>query len=446
MEKKNELTKKQWIGYACGDLGGVMTFGLMGAVVTRYYTNVLNIDTVLLATLLLIWNIWDAVNDPLMGVLMDKMFAKNHNPRGKFRPWLLRSAPLLCITAIVFWNAPAFFDGVARIAALFIAKILYEGSYTMFNIPMGSLLSAMANNDEERASLSSARGFGSGVGSALPTIIAPVILAAVGDNAKGYGLSGLICALIGFVFCMLHYYWTEERNTEFVNKESSSDDIKFKDIFEIFRTNKAFVALCIHGVCICTMQYVGNTLSSYMYADVLGSIGLMSLSTTISIPIMLIIFIVVPNLCKKYGLLKIVRTALVSGALVYLLLFGMHMVMDVNPYVHMALASLAYGLGSVSIYMQWGLVGDCIDYNEKLTGKRTEGTIYGTFNLTRRIGQTIGNSAAVIALGLVGYNASLSTQSAMTITGIKTLCVLVPAIFLICSWLAFKFIWKAEEN
>ena len=64
------LTKKHWIGYALGDMGGCMTFALMGSMVTRYYTNVLHVDTVVLAILLAVWNIWDAVNDPLMGALM----------------------------------------------------------------------------------------------------------------------------------------------------------------------------------------------------------------------------------------------------------------------------------------------------------------------------------------------------------------------------------------
>lgn len=73
---KSGLSLKHKIGYAMGDLGGCMTFALMGAMVTRYYTNVLKVDTTILAILLLVWNIWDAVNDPMMGVLMDKMYAK----------------------------------------------------------------------------------------------------------------------------------------------------------------------------------------------------------------------------------------------------------------------------------------------------------------------------------------------------------------------------------
>ena len=75
------LTMKHKIGYAFGDMGGCMTFALMGSIVTRYYTNVLQVNTVVLATLLLVWNVWDAVNDPLMGALMDKVFAKKHNKK-----------------------------------------------------------------------------------------------------------------------------------------------------------------------------------------------------------------------------------------------------------------------------------------------------------------------------------------------------------------------------
>ena len=69
-------------------------------------------------------------------------------------------------------------------------------------------------------------------------------------------------------------------------------------------------------------------------------------------------------------------------------------------------------------------------------------TIYGVFNLSRRIGQTVGNSAAVAALGWIGYQAGAATQSAGTITGIKALCVLIPAIALVGSWIAFRFVWN----
>ncbi len=440
------LTKKHLVGYALGDLGGCMTFALMGAMVTRYYTNVLKVDTFVLAILLAVWNIWDAVNDPMMGALMDKMFAKKQHPQGKFRPWLLRATPLLAITSIVFWTVPTFFEGTAMICVLFICKILYEGCYTMFNIPMGALLSAMANTDEERAALSSARGFGGTIGNMIPMILFPILLQIFGDsNSVGYSAGATVCALLGAVFCFLHYRWTMERNIV-ENTPEDAKSIKLTDIFQVFRKNRAFLALCIHGICICTNQYVSQTLGSYMYADVLGNIGMMSLASMLTMPIMFVTLIVSPKIAKKIGLENMIRIGLLLGCLSSFALFCMHMLFTVPALVHMIWVSVASAFSSVSIYMQWGLVGEAIDYNEYLTGKRTEGSIYGTFNLSRRIGQTIGNSAAVLMLGWIGYDTAVASaggvQTASVITGIKVLCVLLPAIFSLGSWAAFKFVWN----
>ncbi|MBQ3242452.1 MAG: MFS transporter, partial [Oscillospiraceae bacterium] len=123
--KKGGLTKKHWFGYMFGDWGGCMTFALMASTFTMYCTNALGIDPTLLGTLVIIWTIWDAVNDPMMGALMDKAFAKKQHKSGKFRPWLLRATPLLAVTAIALWTVPTFVDGIALVVVLFAMKILY---------------------------------------------------------------------------------------------------------------------------------------------------------------------------------------------------------------------------------------------------------------------------------------------------------------------------------
>ena len=439
------LSMKHKIGYACGDLGGCMTFALMGSIVTRYYTNVLQVNTVVLATMLLVWNVWDAVNDPLMGALMDKVFAKHHGQGGKFRPWLLRSAPCVAITFIIFFTVPTYFKGVTMLVVLFFCKILYEGFYTMFNIPMGSMLSAMAETDGERAALSTARGFGSMNGNIIPMIIIPQLLAKFGDTSKAFGIGATLCAIVGFVFCMLHYAWTEERHVS-VDPSESNDSGKLTDILNVFRVNRPFLALCIHGICICTMQYVSSTLGTYMYGDVLGNIGMMSMASAVSMPLGILALIITPKIADKVGLERMIRICLLTASAIYFVLFGALMVASVPAIAYMLISSIAMGLASVSIYMQWGLVGEAIDYNEMITGKRTEGSIYGTFNLTRRIGQTVGNSAAVLALGWIGYQAGAATQTAGALTGIKALVVLIPAIFILGSWIAFRFVWNITPD
>lgn len=442
MSKSNAtgLTMKHKVGYGLGDAGGCMTFALMTGIFVRYCTNVLLVDPAILATFLFIWNVWDAVNDPMMGAIMDKMFAKKHHPQGKFRPWLLRATPMMAICFIALWTLPTMLEGVTMLAALFVLKIAYEACYTMFNIPMGSLLSAMANDDGERAALSSARGFGSMVGNMIPMMLFPVILQVMGDTPAGYGIGASVCAVIGAVMCFGHYALTEERNV--VGGEADADNIKFTDILNVFKVNRPFVALCLHGICICTMQNVASNLGTYMYDDVYGSIGMMSAASAMSMPLSIIFLIGAPMVAKKIGLEKMIRIGLLTSCVLYVGLFTMHMTMNVNIWVHIILSALASGCSSLSILMQWGLVGEAIDYNEYVTGKRTEGSIYGTFNLSRRIGNTIGSSAAVLLLGFIGYNAAAETQTAGVITGIKAICVLLPGIFAIGSWIAFRFVWN----
>lgn len=439
--KKTGLTKKHWFGYMCGDWGGTMTFTLMASIFSMFCTNALGVDETLLGTLVIIWTIWDAVNDPMMGALMDKAFIKKRDRRGKFRPWILRATPLLAITAIALWTVPTFFEGIKLIIVLFAVKILYEAAYTMFNIPMGSLLSAMSTNDVERASLSSARGAGSGFGNAIPGIVAPLIIAAFGEReTTGYMIVGVGCAIVGLVVCLFHYAWTEERVV--VDAKTEVDDIKLTDIFAVLKNNRPFVALCIHGICNCIMQYGSVTLGMYMYSAVYHDVTYQSISSILSAPFMVGAMVAVPFLCKKFQLEKLIRLSMLIGGAFCGVLFIMHLMLEVHPLIHGVMLGIGTGFSMVSVQMQWGLVGEAIDYNEYITGKRTEGSIYGTFNLSRRIGQTIGQGVALYALGWIGYVGTAEVQSAGTVFGMKVLTVLLPAIFILGSWAAFKFVWN----
>ena len=439
--KVGGLSTKHWVGYMFGDFGGCMTFALMSSIFSIYCTDVLGVKATVMGILTIIWTIWDAVNDPMMGAIMDKAFAKRRNKNGKFRPWLLRATPLLAITAIALWTVPTLLDGIPLLVALFSFKILYEAAYTMFNIPMGSLLSAMSTSDAERASLSSARGVGSMFGNMIPGMAGPVIIGLFGDKSStGYMITGVVCAVMGFVVCLLHYYLTEERRV--VDETTKADDIKLSDILVVIRKNRAFIALCLHGICICVMQYLTENISMYMYSAVYHDVTYKTLASVISAPFMVGSMALVPFMCKKLGLEKVIRYALLLGGAICLSLFGMHLLFDVPPLLHGAVLGVGSGLAMVSIQMQWGLVGEAIDYNEYVTEKRTEGSIYGTFNLSRRIGQTIGLGFSFFALDWIRYNPELELQTDGTIFGFKVLCVLVPAIFILGSWAAFKFVWN----
>lgn len=447
------LTLKHKIGYAAGDAGGVMTLILVSSYMTRYVTNVMSISFATLSVLLLIWNIWDMVNDPLMGTMMDKLFAKSSGNKDKFRPWLLYSIAPIVLGMIAFFSVPSLLNGYGAVAALFIFKIVYELGYTMMNIGMGSLLGTMAKNDPERAQLSSARGMGSTVGGMISMVLVPQLLGRLGENSQGYFWSAVICAGLGGFSIFIHYLWTEERNaaSKVVDPNDESQKVKFTDIIDVFKKNRAFLALSMHSIIIVFGTTIYGQFNAYMYADVLGNIGLMSYTSIISMSLTMVILSIAPIIVKKMGsTVRVIRTSLAIGLTMMLGLFIVMLGSNVPAALFLVVSGVGYALINLSVQMQWGLVGEAIDYNEYLTGKRTEGAIYGTFSLTRRVGQTISQSLAVLMIGWIGYNPELTNAGIMqaggTILGIKVMTLVVPAVAAVGSWLCFKFIWNLDGS
>ena len=442
MTKANDsLTLKHRVGYALGDFGGCMTFSFMSAFMTRYYVNVALMDTAIIAAMTLIWKIFDAISNPVIGVMMDKSFAKSARKGDKFRPWIFRIAPLTGLAGILVFTAPGWVTGMSRLVVAFTTYLMYEVFYAMQHIALGGLISAMARDDAERAELSSARGIGGMLGIIIPQMAFPAIISLFESNARlGYGVGVTICAIIGYICCLGCYFFTEERNIS--QQKVGAAPIKVTDILEVFRVNRAFVALCLHGLLSGILMSVGGALGTYMYADVLGSLALMSVGSVIGMPVSLVCMSVVPKLARKIGSQKVLRGSLLLGFGLYVGLFTLHITTSVNVWVHIGINALASGVSGLSNMMQWGMLSEAIEYNEYLTGKRTEGSINGTFNMLRRLGQGLGSSFGVAMLGLIGYDATVTVQGERTILGIKVLCLLFPAICAISSWVVFRFVWN----
>ena len=443
------LTLKHKIGYGAGDCGGVVTLVMMGYM-TRYLTNILKVDMKILASILLVWNIWDAVNDPMMGTLMDMVFAKQKGAKkDKFRPWILASIPVMVVGLVAFFTVPAKLGGgFPMLISVFLLKIVFEGGYTMMNIAMGSLLGVMSTNDNERAGLSSARGFGSTIGGMLGQMIIPIVISKLGETPAGYAVASVVAAALGAFIIFIHYSWTEERNAaaQVAKADSEEDKVKVTDILEVFKKNRAYLALCLHSIAICFAQGIQSNSAVYMYADVLGDMSLQAVASPISTGLLIVILSIAPKLAKKMDLVNIIRYSLVGGIASFVALYAVMMTAGLPNIVFVLWNAISSAMVILSVQMQWGLVGESIDYNEYLTGKRTEGSIYGTFSLTRRVGTTIAASLAVLMLEWIGYNPELATQTATTVKGLMTMNLLAPAIGAVFSFLSFTFVWNINKD
>ena len=179
----------------------------------------------------------------------------------------------------------------------------------------------------------------------------------------------------------------------------------------------------------------------------------LNLGSGLSTATMVLILLSAPILTKKWDLVMIIRVCLLAGAASYAALLAYTLITpteDLIPVLFVIWNGISGALVQMSVQMQWGLVAESIDYNEYLTGKRNEGTIYGFFSLSRRIGTTIANSASVLIIAAIGYDAAAANagldQAPGTIQGIKLMVLGFPLIAALGSFSCFTFIWNINKD
>ena len=140
----------------------------------------------------------------------------------------------------------------------------------------------------------------------IPAVIAPALINYFGkNNGTGYAITATICAVVGFIFCLLHYFMTKENHVVLPQNDEQKENIKLTDILNVFKTNRAFIALCLHGLFICLMQYTSSTLSAYLYTGLYNDLDLATVASGLSAPFMAFIFIFGSKLAKKFSLEKV---------------------------------------------------------------------------------------------------------------------------------------------
>ena len=152
---------KDKIGYAMGDMGGLLTFSLIGAFQNKFYTDVLHIQPAKIVVLILVARLWDAINDPIWGAFID---SSKPTKQGKFRPYVFWFSIPLAVSAVLMFTVIPNLSEAKYLLFAYITYILYGMMYTCVNIPYGSLASVVTDDEKERSSLSMWRSIGAGLG------------------------------------------------------------------------------------------------------------------------------------------------------------------------------------------------------------------------------------------------------------------------------------------
>ena len=434
------------IAYAAGDFGCNMSFGLKGTVQTFWLTYMM-LETGLLSVLLLLVQIWDAVNDPIIGSLIDA--DTRRYKRGKFKTYILIGAIGLIVGgAAVFLPFPNA-STVVKAALFIIGYVIWDAAYTMANVPYGSMMSLVTEDAGERAQLSTWRSLGGMVGGMLPGIILPMLIWKdvydTSGNLLGQELQGstvffaaLLMGVVGFAAFMFMINKITIRVDEYSVKtgEEAPKFNVFKAIGN-FMKNRPAVGATVAAMGMFLGMQSATTANSIMFATYFKNAQLSGIVMMIGFLPMFLFMPFIKKLVNKFGK----KEAATAGTIVSLVGGA---VMLVFPTVSIELALpvymaglLLFGLGmGVYTCVSWALMADAIDYSEWKFGKREEGTVYSLHSFFRKLAQGVGPSIVIAMLGVLGYVSELGTTG-QTAEMAHRACWLVAGLYMFSAVMQF---------
>ena len=390
------------IAYAAGDLGCNMSFALKGTMAI-FWTQFMKMD-LWYALLLIVVQVWDAINDPLIGSIIDA--DRRTYKRNKFLSYIwLGSIGLIIGGACCFLpfpNAPTFAKAIIFIAGY----VVWDAFYTIANVPYGSLLSLISNDVKDRASLSAWRSIGSIFGNMLPMVILPFIIYDKENNLIGERvfIAALIMGALGFICFRFMIANTEIRVD--TNIEVSEEAPKF-NVFKAFGNfikNRPAVGATIAAMGMFIGMQGAVTAVTVIFQSYFKNVqisGIVQLFAMIPI----VVFTPLARKCvAKFGKKELATfgsiVSMVSGLGLFLV-FPDNTGLDLIIYI---VCQLFFSLG-LGIYstVSWAMMGDAIDYNEWKFGTREEGTVYSLHSFFRKLAQGIGPSLVLIIMVAFGY-------------------------------------------
>lgn len=444
METKKKLSGGEKFAYGIGAVGKDMVYMFSASYVLYYYQDILGVSAIAMGIILMIARVFDAFNDPIMGVLV----AKTRTKWGKFRPWLLIGTILNAIVLYLMFAAPPTMNGSGLVAYAAVTYIVWGVTYTMMDIPYWSMIPAFTESGKEREGLSALARSCAGVGSALISIITVMTVSALGnafgsgpqDELTGFKIFGLIIAVIFIVFISITCIAIKEKST--VEMEA----VSVGDMFKALLSNDQAMTIVVAIVMINTALYITQNLLIYFFKYDFSPEawqGNYTLFNTcggaFQILAMMLLF---PILRKFINTMKIFTTSFVMALAGYIIILAISASGTSNVYILLIPAFLimaAIGMLNVVITI---FLANTVDYGELKNGRRDESVIFSMQTFVVKLASGI--SALIASIVLTAFHIQkdesgvLTTLDAGQRVGLRGCMTIIPIVVLVIGYLVYK--------
>ncbi len=405
--EKRKFGMRDKIAYAAGDFGCNMSFALKGTM-TIFWTQFMGIDTIVMAGLTLITQIWDAINDPLLGALVDA--DRRKYSRNKFLAYIsFGSIGLTVAGALCFIPLPGM-PTMAKNLVYVAGYVIWDAFYTIANVPYGSMLSLITSDPVQRAQLSTFRSMGAMIAGVLTGMLIPMLI--YDENSVLLGeriwFIALVMGIIGFICFQFMVHNTVIRVE--TDAKVGEEKPKFNVFVAVknFLRNRAAVGATLMPVAQFIGMYGAATATQVMFQAYFNAARFSGIFSMLSYLGMFVFVPFVSPLVKKVGKKEGVTMGAIVTCIAYLLLLVLPITPDGKGLAMFAfcqvLAAIGNGFGTCVSY---SMMADAMDYEEWKFGVRNEGTTYALHSFFRKLAQGVGPSIGLVAATALGYVATL---------------------------------------
>lgn len=441
------LTGREKTAYALGAVGKDMVYMLSSSYVLYYYQDLLGVSAIAMGAILLFARVFDAFNDPVMGVLV----ARTRTRWGRFRPWLLIGTVLNAVVLWLLFSAPPALNGSGLVAYAALTYLFWGVTYTMMDIPYWSMIPAFTKSCLEREGLTTLARSSAGVGSAIITVIAMLSVQALGEGSERAGFSrfAFIIAVLFVVFIGITCLWVREKST--VKVDAPSVGQMFRALME---NDQAMVVSLTIVLINCSVYLTANLVIYFFKYDFGGtrwkeSYTLFnSFGGAMQILAMMALF---PLLRRFLSTAQVFYTAVgmaVTGyASLLILAFGTSMG---NVFLLFVPAFFIFSANGVLTVLTTVFLANTVDYGELKNHRRDESVIFSMQTFVVKLASGISAMAASLCLQIFHFSRSTDADTAVSsasITGLRMTMTLLPVAGLVIAVMLFcrRFLLTEEK-
>ena len=387
-----------YVVYGMGNFASQLSWTMVSTYLSIFYTDVFGLGTGAVALLMLIAKVWDGINDPMMGTIMER----THTKHGRFRPYIVVGALFLVIFTILTFTVPGF-GGPAKLAYAYITYIGLGMSYTMTNVPYLALPVVMTRDPKEVNRLNAAQMMGMTIGQIILnlSVLRLVEWFGHGDQKAGYHSTAIVLALIA-----LPLFWAVAALSKERINVKKEDQGSILEGLKLIAKNRNLVCALTYSMFNMFGMLGRISVAVFFYMHVVGDMKHITIFMMMQMIVGTLVMPLAPKLCMKYGKRNIgIVSMLIQGLSLIIIFFGPSTNVAFN-FVMM----IVYGFGYIAGPSGAGMIVDAIDDFDLKYGYRNDGMAFSFSGMATKIGTALANSTFLVIMGLYGYDSMFALK------------------------------------